>query len=95
MPSLCSIVGARHLREGGLVDGGADLGFDLGHVLRDLLLGESALQRVLQLLELLGVGVDRWNGHVGDAEYDPLAAAGARRLADAILGRPERGRDRA
>src|SRR6186713_1712980 len=90
----CSVVSARHLREGGLVDGGADLGFDLVHVLRDLFVGEAALQRVLQFLHLIGGDIDRRFGHVGDAEYDPLAAAGARRLSDAVLGGAERGRDR-
>src|ERR1700754_4650871 len=41
-PTVASIVGARHLREGGLVDGRADDLLDLVHVLGDLLLGEPA-----------------------------------------------------
>ena len=40
----CSVIGARHLREGGLLIDGADLGFELGDVLRDLLVGQPALQ---------------------------------------------------
>ena len=47
---------------------------------------EAALQRVLQFLQLVGGGVDLRHGHVGDAEHDPLAATGARRLPDAVLG---------
>ena len=47
------IVRARHLREGGLVDGGADVGLDLGDVLRDLLVGQSALKRLLQFLHVV------------------------------------------
>ena len=38
--SLSCCLRAGHLREGGLVDGGADLGFELGDVLRDLLVGQ-------------------------------------------------------
>ena len=60
---------------------------DLRHVLRDLFVREAALQRLLQFLQLIGGGIDLWHGHVGDAEHDPLAAAGARRLPDAVLGR--------
>src|SRR5262249_52034400 len=93
-PTVASIVvGARHLREGGLVDGRADDLLDLVHVLRDLLLGEPALQAVLQPLDLVGGHVDRRHGDVGDLEDGPFAAHAA--LPDAILRRAERRRDRA
>src|SRR3954470_12080782 len=56
----CSVTGsAGHLREGGLVDAGADVVFDLGDVLGDLFVGQRALQRFLQLLDLVGRQVDR------------------------------------
>ena len=89
------VVRARHLCEGRLIDRGADLGFDLGDILRDLFVGQAALQRVLQLLHLVGGDVDRRHGDIGDAEHDPLAAAGAGGLSDAILGGAERRRDHA
>src|SRR5882757_5631675 len=40
----CSVIRARHLREGCLVDGRTDLGFNLGDVLRDLFIGQPALK---------------------------------------------------
>src|SRR5205085_5907009 len=48
----CSVIrSARRLREGGLIDAGADLGFDLGDVLRNLFVGQRTLQRIAQLLD--------------------------------------------
>src|ERR1700754_3700261 len=44
--------GAGHLREGFLVDGGADVLFELGHIERNLLVAEAAHHLVLQLLHV-------------------------------------------
>src|SRR5262245_51423580 len=85
------LIGARRLRERGLVDAGADHRFDLGHILRDLLVGQAALQRFLQLLDLVGSQVGRRHGDVGDLENGPFAARAA--LSDAILRRAECRRD--
>src|SRR6476659_9748319 len=46
----CSIVRARHLCEGGLIDGGADVRFKLCDVLRDLFIGQAPFKRLLKLL---------------------------------------------
>src|ERR1700737_4547655 len=43
----CSVIGARYLREGGLIDCRADVGFNPGDVLRDLFIGQSALKGFL------------------------------------------------
>src|SRR5215475_14184942 len=85
--------GAGHLREGFLVDGGADLLFELGHVKRNLLVAEATHQLVLQLLHVLGIEVDLGVHDIGDAEDQPFGAAGARCLSGAILGGAEGGRD--
>src|SRR6201996_7922656 len=66
------VAGASHLREGFLVDGGADLLFELGHVERNLLVAEAAHHLVLQLLHIVGAEVDLRIGDVGDTEYQPF-----------------------
>src|ERR1700730_6004154 len=43
----CSVIGARYLREGGLIDCRADVRFNPGDVLRDLFVGQSALKGFL------------------------------------------------
>src|SRR6478609_12007766 len=73
----CSIVRARHLCEGGLIDGGADVRFKLCDVLRDLFIGQAPFKRLLKLLHVVRGQVDRRHLDVSDAEHDPLAAAGA------------------
>ena len=74
----CSIIiGTRHLREGGLVDGGADLRFKLDDVLTDLLIAQPALKGLLQLLDVVRGKVDRRHTDVGYAKHDPLVGAGA------------------
>src|SRR5688572_25602147 len=83
------LVCARRLRECGLVDGCADRPFDLGHELRDLFVAKSALERLLEFLDLVGRHIGRRDRDIGDAEHDPFAAAAARGLADAVLGGPE------
>src|SRR4029077_10555025 len=90
---VCSVVRARHLCEGGLVDCHSDIGLDLGDVLRELLVVEPALQRLLQLLHLIRSEIDRRHRYVVDAEHDPFAAAGGRGMTGAVLGGAERGRD--
>src|SRR5215470_18471074 len=47
--------GAGHLREAFLVDRGADILLELGDIERELLVGEAAHQRLLQLLHVVGV----------------------------------------
>src|SRR5665213_4286054 len=47
------VIRAGHLREGGLVDRGADIGFKLGDVLRELFFGQRVHQRLLQLLDVV------------------------------------------
>ena len=69
--------------------------FDLGDVLRDLFVGQAALQRFLQLLHLVGSYFGRRYADIGHAEYDPFAATGAGGLPDAILGGAERRGDQA
>src|SRR6266550_1705709 len=91
----CSIIRARHLCEGGLVNGGADIPFKLGDVLRDLFIGQPALKRLLQLLHVIRSKVDRRHADIGHTEYDPFAGAGAGGLSNAILGGAKSRRDRA
>src|ERR1700737_2974199 len=52
--SFSIIIRPRGLREGGLIDVGADVLFKPGDVLRDLFVGHRALQRLLQLLHVVG-----------------------------------------
>src|SRR3984893_11359533 len=91
----CSVIRARHLCEGRLVDGGADVAFELGDILPDLFIGQSALEGFLQFLHVIRGKVDRRHADIGDAEYDPLAVAGTGGLSDAILGGAKRRRNRA
>src|SRR3569833_2745717 len=94
-PCLLLVVAADHLREGRLIDRGADILFEPRDILRTLLLVERAPQRVLQLLGIFRRHVHHRHGDVGDAEDDPLAAASGFGMADTVLGRAERGRDHA
>src|SRR5689334_6819652 len=87
------LVTADHLRDGGLVDRGADVLFEPCDILRALLLVERLLHRVLQLLDVVRGDVGRRRIDVSDAEDDPLAAAGGFGLAGAVLGGAERSRD--
>src|ERR1035437_5695210 len=89
-----SVIRARHLREGGLIDRDADLRFKLRDVLRDLFVGQSAVKGLLQFLDVVRRKVDRRYADVGDAEDDPLAGAGACGLSNAILGGAKRRSDR-
>src|SRR5712672_965698 len=90
-----SVVRARHLCEGRLIDRRTDFRFDLRDILRVLFVGQAALQRVLEFLHLVGGGVNRRHADVGDAEHDPLAAASAGGLSNPILGGAERRGDHA
>src|ERR1700749_633404 len=92
---LLRVGAARPPAKGGLVDRGADILLEPGDVLRALLLVERVLQRILQLLDVVRCHVHRGHADVGDAEHDPLAAAGGFGLADAVLGGAERGCDHA
>src|SRR4051795_13106778 len=85
-----SIIGAGHLRDRALVDGGADLRFDLCNVFGDLFVAQSSLQRVLELLYVLGGEIDPRLGDVGHAKHDQLAAPRAWRLRGRLLWRAER-----
>src|SRR4051812_16240400 len=69
-----SIVRARDLGEGALVDRGADLGFQLGNVFGDLFVAQAPQQRLLQLLDVVGGKIDRRHRDVGNAEHDPVGA---------------------
>src|SRR5258708_26919966 len=69
----CSVIRARHLCEGGLIDGGADIRFKLCDVLRDLFIGQAALEGLLKLLHVVRSKVDRRHADVSHAEHDPFA----------------------
>src|SRR6185312_470103 len=56
---ICSIVRAGDLGEGGLIDGGADVGFKPGDVLGDHFVAQGAFQRLLQLLDVVRGEIDR------------------------------------
>src|ERR1700730_9377611 len=58
------VIGARYLREGGLIDRGADIGFEPGDVLRDLFVGQAALNTFFQFLDVVRRKVDRRHGDV-------------------------------
>src|SRR2546430_5836360 len=89
----CSVICARHLCEGGLIDGRADIRFKLRDVLRDLFIGQAALKGLFQFLHVVRSQVDRRHADVGHAEHDPFAWAGASSLSDAILGGAKRRAD--
>src|SRR6266481_5751129 len=72
-PVSCSIICARHLCEGGLIDGRADIRFKLRDVLRDLFIGQAALKGLFQFLHVVRSQVDRRHADVGHAEHDPFA----------------------
>src|SRR6266702_777208 len=91
----CSvIVGAGDLREDGLINGCADVGFQLGDVLRDQFIGQSALKGLFQLLHVVRGEVDRRHTDIGHTKDDPFVGAGAGGLSHTILGGAERCRDR-
>ena len=67
---------------------------DLRDVLRDLFVGQARAASVsFSFLTSSRGDVDRRHGDIGDAEHDPLAAAGAGGLSGAVLGGAERRRD--
>src|SRR4051794_15215577 len=51
--------GAGHLREGFLVDRGADVFLEFADIERELLVGEAAHELILQLLHVVGVRIGR------------------------------------
>src|ERR1700759_1213429 len=85
--SIVAVARAGDLREGGFVDGGADVGFKLGDVLRDALVLKAAPELVLHLLYVVGGHVEWRHADIGDAKHDPLAVRGAGGLSIALLGR--------
>src|SRR3954467_152287 len=84
------VVCAGHLREGGLVDCGANVAFQFGDVLRNLFIRHTALECLFQLLDVVRGEIDRRQGHVRHAKHDPLVGRRPGSLADTILGGAKR-----
>src|ERR1700723_3594852 len=91
LPGL--VVRAGHLRKRDFVDAGADRRFQLGDVLGDLFIGQSALNAFLEFLHLIRGHVDRRHLDIGDAENDPAVRGDVGRLAGCVLGGAKHGRD--
>src|ERR1700742_623602 len=88
--SVVVIVVADSLREGAFVDRSPDIGLELRDIFGNLLVFHASLQRVLQLLDVVGCEIGRRHGDIGDAEHDPLTDATSG-LPGPVLGRAERG----